>query len=54
MIDIKSSNVRYDYYYFLHCNHIKKYVAHVVNLGARMDLFMLINITNITKINHKV
>jgi len=40
--------------FFLHCNQIEKYVAHVVNLGARMDLFMLTNITNTTKINHKV
>jgi len=32
-------------------NTIVKYVAHLVNVGAHMDLFMLINMT---KISHKV
>jgi len=32
-------------------NIIIKYVAHLVNVGAHMDLFMLINMT---RISHKV
>ncbi len=53
MTKIKSSNVPYD----IKISIIVKqnyYVAHVVNVGAHVDLSMLTDTTNMTIINHKI
>jgi len=53
MTKIISSNVHYDQKN-QHYNQIRQYVAHMVSVGAHMDLSMLTNITNVAKISHKV
>jgi predicted phosphatase len=52
MTKIKTSNVHYDQK-LQHYSQIRQYVAHVVSVGAHMDLSMLTNIINMTRVSHK-